>query len=635
VGAVGGGARALAVLALLGLAGCSLPAGLAARPDGVASASAPLALAPDGRTLWVANADADTVTALDTRTLTAATPVPVGREPRAVAVTPGGTVVVMNRAAGALTLLDGPRRRDVAVGPEPGGLALSPTGRLAYVTVSSADEVAVVDVAAGEVVGRIAVGRMPWAIAVTDDGDLEDDDETIVVGHRLARLRPGGLEGSDDGKEGWLTLLPAGGGAAVEVVIAPFSFGFPNVLEGIALHGGAAHVAHALHRPEPPRDFEHTVSAAVTSVALAGGAGGLRLHLNEEAFSTPVNGAQALALAPDGRTAYVALSGSDAVMGIDLAGLDGPTLLGFWPAGAYPTGIVLDREGRRAYVANDLSRDVSVLDLADVRARRELARVTVTPETLPADLLRGKVLFHNASRPSISQLGWIACVSCHPSGGADGTTWLTPDGPRQSQPLWNLRGTAPFHASATRDEVQDFEHEFETLMAGTGLAPGLALPELGAPNGGRSADLDALATYVLDGIRVPRAAPGDPALVADGRAAFAALGCAGCHGGAAWTISALPGPPGTLASQGELEVATALRDVGTFDPARDVLGANGFDVPTLLGLHASAPYLHDGSAATLADVLANPLHVGRALLPGEVEALVAFLWSIDGRTAGF
>lgn len=617
-------------LALLGLAGCTPPAGPAAG-DGVASASAPLALAPGGRTLWVVNPDADTVTPVDTRTLTAAAPVAVGREPWAVAVTPAGTVVVMNRAEGSLTLLDGARRRDVAVGPEPGGLALAPSGRVAYVTVSSADEVAVVDLQAAVVVDRIAVGRMPWAIAVTDDGDADDADETVVVAHRLARRRAGGAEAVDDGKEGWLTLLPAGGDAR-EVAIAPYAFGHPNVLGGLALHGGRAFVAHLLNRPAPPRDFEHTVSAAVSAVALRAGADPLRLHLNDEDFSTPVNGPQAVALAPDGRTAFVALAGSDAVMGIDLAG---PTLLGFWPAGADPRGIVIDAAGERAYVMNHLSRDVSVLDLGDAHARRELARVAVTPETLAADVLRGKVLFHNASRPALSRLGWIACASCHPDGGSDGTTWRTPDGPRQTQPLWNLRGTAPFHASATRDEVQDVEHDIETLMAGTGLAPGLARPELGAPNAGRSADLDALAAYVLDGIRVPRAAPPPAALAAEGRASFADLGCTACHAGPAWTISALPGPVGTLAPEGEPVVAAALRDVGTFDPDRDVLGADGFDVPTLLGLHASAPYLHDGSAATLADVLANPRHVGRPLADAEVDALVAFLLGIDAGTPPF
>ena len=82
-------------------------------------------------------------------------------------------------------------------------------------------------------------------------------------------------------------------------------------------------------------------------------------------------------------------------------------------------------------------------------------------------------------------------------------------------------------------------------------------------------------------------------------------------------------------------MAAALRDVGTFDEDAEGLGADGFDVPTLLGLHATAPYLHDGSAITLADVLANPRHVPEWLDAAEREALEAFLLSIDEETPPF
>lgn len=642
--------RALPVLAafvLFGLlSGCSPTPALVPHGDGVPSAAAPLALSPDGRTLWVVNPDADSVTAVDTSSLQVAEPVPVGNEPWGVAVTPGGTVVVMNRAEGSLTLLSAGRRDDIPVGPEPGGLALSPSGRSAYVTLSSSGELAVVDLELREVVARVPVGRMPWAMAVSDDGDAADDDETIVITHRVARLRSGGSEASDGGKEGWLTLLAVtagGAGQAREAVLEPFEFGYPNGLEGVSVHDGIAFVAHLLAAPEYPRDFESTVSAGLSTVALGpdtSGAGPipapLRLHVNDSDFSTPVNYPAAVAVAPDGATAYLALAGSDAVMGIDLTGGGAPGLIGFWPVGSNPRGLVISPDGRRAYVMNYLSRDVSVLDLEDTAACREVQRLRVAPETLSAEALRGKVLFHNASSARISRLGWVSCATCHLGGGSDGTTWLTPDGPRQTQPLWRLRGTAPFHASATRDEVQDFERDIEELMAGSGLAPGAFRRELGDPNGGLSADLDALASYVLDGIRVPAAAaPAEADLVAEGRSVFAALGCVACHGGPHWTISSLPGQVGSLAPNAELEVLAALRDVGTFDPVRDVLGASGFDVPTLLGLHATAPYLHDGSAATLEAVLANPLHTGKALSAGESAALVAFLLTIDHGTAPF
>ena len=609
-------------------------------PDGLPSSSSPVALSQDGSWLWVVNPDHDSVTRVPTDSLDPGVPVPVGREPWAVAVAPDGSAVVLNRRDGSLSLVRGTQVTTFPVGSEPGGLALSPSGRSAYLTLSSGDEVIRVDLGSGTIAARLQVGPHPWAIAVTDDGDLEDDDESVVVAHRFARLREGGVEASNTGKEGWLTILGADlANPGVEVAVAPFDFGYANVLEGLALHQGSIWLAHQLNAPELPRTFDTTVSAALTPITLdtANVRLGERIHLNDSDFSTPVNFPRAVALSPDGLRAYVVLAGSDAVMGIDLSEPTEPTLVGFWPfgtvpGGSSPRGLVISRDGTRGYLMNYLSRDVSVLDLADEQARRELSRVSVAPETLSQALLRGKVMFNNASDPRLSHLGWINCSSCHPDGGSDTTTWVTPEGVRQTMPLWRLEGTAPFHISASRDEIQDFENDIEELMDGFGLAPGVVQRLLGVPNGGRSDDLDALAAFLLTGVRTPVAAVGDPAMLARGRELFIAANCGSCHGGPAWAVSSLPGPVGSLAPNGELEVEAVLVDVGTYAPGSDILGAQGFDISTLLGLHASAPYLHNGSAATLVQVLTEPAHSGTAFTPAETADLAAFLASIDDST---
>src|SRR5262249_47824147 len=56
----------------------------------------------------------------------------------------------------------------------------------------------------------------------------------------------------------------------------------------------------------------------------------------------------------------------------------------------------------------------------------------------------------------------------------------------------------------------------------------------------------------------------------------------------------------------------------------------GFDTPTLLGVWATAPYLHNGSAASLADVLTNTAHVG-TLTSTEQNQLLAYLEEADSR----
>src|SRR6185369_14668919 len=95
-------------------------------------------------------------------------------------------------------------------------------------------------------------------------------------------------------------------------------------------------------------------------------------------------------------------------------------------------------------------------------------------------------------------------------------------GPRATQMLLGLRLSmgprdaatvfGQLHRSGDRDEVQDFEHTFQGVqMGGTGFLGTNVYPELGASNAGRSAELDALASYLmsLDPLwRSPHRGPG-------------------------------------------------------------------------------------------------------------------------------
>jgi hypothetical protein len=76
-----------------------------------------------------------------------------------------------------------------------------------------------------------------------------------------------------------------------------------------------------------------------------------------------------------------------------------------------------------------------------------------------------------------------------------------------------------------------------------------------------------------------------------GQGVFTRLGCATCHGGDAFTDSV--GGAGTLRQVGTLRSSSGSRLGGAL---------TGIDTPTLLGAWATAPYFHDGSAATLDEV---------------------------------
>jgi len=352
------------------------------------------------------------------------------------------------------------------------------------------------------------------------------------------------------------------------------------------------------------------------------------LPLNDqEIFGSPVNNPVAAIPAPDGQRLYIVLAGSDLLEVVDISQPHQPRLIKFLATGRNPQGMALSANGKRGYVMNYLSRSVTVYDLENLVA---LGEIQVAEETLPADILQGKILFNNAVDPRLSQGSWISCASCHFDGLPDSVTWMFPDGPRQTPALWNAGETLPWHWSAALDEPQDVEETIHLIQHGLGLAPGTDPAQLGPANSGRSQSLDDLAAFMLHGIR-PFAMPEPTEEITQGRSLFSAQGCADCHGGTQWTVSALSQEAGSLDADGNGMVDEALYDVGTYNPA-DIRGETGFDVPSLLNVGLTAPYLHDGSYATL-DAL---LHSGHptpdegesSLSADELAALVAFVGSI-------
>jgi mono/diheme cytochrome c family protein len=131
--------------------------------------------------------------------------------------------------------------------------------------------------------------------------------------------------------------------------------------------------------------------------------------------------------------------------------------------------------------------------------------------------------------------------------------------------------------------------------------------------------LDALAAYVAslnaaDASPQRTSAGALTAAAAAGRTIFKRENCAACHGGTAFTNSS----------------SNTLQDVGTIKPTSGArLGGplTGLDTPTLRGAWQGAPYLHDGSAATI--VAAIAAHSGPVLNATELAELAAYVAQID------
>ena len=226
---------------------------------------------------------------------------------------------------------------------------------------------------------------------------------------------------------------------------------------------------------------------------------------------------------------------------------------------------------------------------------------------------RGQRLFMVSRPETLSRDRWITCSSCHLDGGNDGRTWLgEPLGPRNTPILRGIQGTQPFHWSGELAKIQDAQPFIQGQLGGTGIT---------------DEELDALAAFIdsLRPLQSPRRET-DGRLTPEavrGAAVFERAECTRCHTGAALTDR-------------------QLRDVGTGEPfyespagAGKLPERNGprFKTPSLRELWRTDPYLHDGRAATLRDVLTtfNPgdLH-GRTttLSDRDLDDLEAFLLSL-------
>src|SRR5688572_15471636 len=141
------------------------------------SRSSTIALSDDGTRVLMVNPEDDSLSVFTTADNLRTGKVTTGDEPSNVVVAADGTAYVANRADATVVKLS---RIDaatpqidatVAVGSEPIGLALSPTGARLFVAEFAESRVSVIDTGTMTVVGSITAPRNPRALLVTNDGD--------------------------------------------------------------------------------------------------------------------------------------------------------------------------------------------------------------------------------------------------------------------------------------------------------------------------------------------------------------------------------------------------------------------------------------------------------------------------------
>ena len=597
--------------------------------------------------VYSVNQDNDSIAAIDTTALTRVAELPVYRRPEALALAPNGKLWVVHRDDYAVAIVDPDqflieRGFRLPYASQPMGIAFSPSGDAVYITLMGLGQLLKLDPVTGEVLGTLDVGPMPRGVAVSADG------KSIYV-TRFISASTGGEVIQVDG----VAFAVAKRIAVPPDTTTPDSNqsgrGLPNYLFSVGISPDGRHawipgkkdnIFRGVFLEDASRALnqDNTVRPLVAVLDLTLGAEKLQRNIDLDDRSLPVH----VEFSPLSEYGFVSLAGTNMVeirraeTAEAAASINAP--------GLSPRATVLGPQNR-LFVQAALSRAVTVFDLnpliseADTSTPMELAEIsTVEHDTTDPQLLQGKRLFNSAADGRMTPQGYLTCAACHFDGFEDGRVFdftSRGEGLRNTTSLLGRRGAGqgPVHWSGNFDEIQDFELEIRELFGGQGFMSDDLLKvrtrkeALGESKKGLSPELDALAAYVtsLDHVNPSPYRQPDGSLTEAGVAGkllFGKLGCDFCHAGPDFTDSA----------------RGRLHDVGTLLPssgARSGAPLRGIDTPTLLGIWETAPYLHDGSAATLRDVLvtknANDQHgFVSSLQPAQIDQLVAYLQQIDG-----
>ena len=238
--------------------------------------------------------------------------------------------------------------------------------------------------------------------------------------------------------------------------------------------------------------------------------------------------------------------------------------------GIGPRGIALSPDANLLAVTSYFTGEVYLLESRTLKQKASLA---LGRSAEPDPVRKGEQNFHDAR---LCFQGWLSCATCHPEGRADALNWdLLNDGignPKNTKSLLLSHKTPPSMSRGVRpDMIAAVEAGFRHIL-------------FREPEG---TEVNDTASYIrsLKPLRSPfrRFDGGLTEAAIRGKKLFEdpTVGCTKCH------------PP-------PLFTDLKMYDVGTRGPFDH---ASFFDTPTLIELWRTAPYLHDGSAATLRELL--------------------------------
>ena len=556
---------------------------------------------PDGRMLYVAEATADNVAVFDIASGQVTQTIAVAEHPVGLAMSADGSQLYVTSATpeGRVQVIDIHTKTvadRIAVGHTP--VAVVPDGGTLYVCNQFTNSVSVVDLSLSEQVATIPAPREPVAAALTSDGQF-----LYVTNH----LPAGAADG--DYAACVVSIIDTAARKVVKHIELPD--GSTN-LRGVAISpdGKYAYVTHILARYRFPvtyleRGWVNTNAMTVIDVPE-------QKYVNTVLLDDPGRGAAnpcGIVCTADGKRIVITHAGTHEISVIDREGLhsrllpapsarhfvsaststsgrrfsdasysaeDVPNDLTFMTGirrrirlvGNGPRGLAVI--GTKAYVAEYYSDSVGVVDI-DASARAQARSVPLGATAALTKVRKGEMLFHDAT-PSYQT--WHSCASCHSGNGrACALNWdLLNDGmlnPKNTRSLLLAHKTPPAMATGVRANAE------------IAVRSGIRYIQFAVP---KRANAEAMDAY-LKSLR-PVASPylvegrlSDAAL--RGRKLFDRVGCAQCHAGPVYT--------------------DGLRH--RVDTATEAEPRGRFDTPTLVEVWRTGPYLHDGRATTVREVL--------------------------------
>jgi len=563
-----------------------------------------ITVGPDD-TVYVSNSGNRSVSVIRRGQWTEAARLDVGVEPMGLGLSADGkTLYVVNSAMldsteqGSLMAFDtGTLKRlwELPVGDEPRGLALLENDK-ALITLHRKGDVVQVDLSDRDEPKLAKTGTDVYQRANASKIRLEQEQPDFDVGFRgMVAFHPRGM---DD-----LTVMPDGSRAFAtarwareDPVVTPGQPMPPPGGGGGSLYGGGGPCGSGAIASPGVITFEADTTTPVVDDLNGGGCGGGE---DDKDFppstivspdpTHPIQGPIATAVDPTGAWLFVVNRETNNVAVMPTNRRSGQDMEFRFPStsvrqlvrvGAGPNGIALTRDGRKAYVYNAFDHTVTTLvgdgSSSSLNIREEGPRMKVAEDVLSPEAAMGRKLFFSAidSRMTANNVG-AACATCHPGGRDDGHVWGFPDGPRQTPTLAGrmITRTGPFHWSGEFPSLRDFLDVTVRQRMGGGVVDAQMAGQL-------AAFMD-----VMPSPDNPYKHEEPTAAQSRGAQAFLKAECNECHAGEA------------LTNNKQANVGTFV--VSGSNPDNDFVRTRGLNTPSLLGLARSAPYLHDGSAMTL------------------------------------